>query len=497
MVWAVDALRLGESESVRGHLLFPEEAVGSKPGDKHFVAPWSLETLVNEALVHPSAKLKSKRLLNTRLWEAFATLYNTLNEIENSESLDDISESGLLDAMPRIAWRQFGWQSGYRDAQKMFRAWWLYNFPEANEYFLREHGVSVERFCYVGFAIAAQLLRFPAVRPTASLLDVGISDSERDAFFGLVLNPSAMARNRACKERAGRGPIAYKPSVLRRTPMIAISDGNGLEAFCPLPELLYLRFTDGLFYDLVGDDNLKRIIGERFESFVMEVTGHYLGGVCRLVPEGKYGPKGKRRATPDIRVVNDFDELRVVIECKSRRIPYKVRSSPNPFVENNEVYDDLVKGVVQIWRYMADVRREKADCNYTISADIVGVVLMLEPWLQMHAETIREIRERAISHCQKQPEIEAVDQIEIAFVAMDDWEYSIQKIGAREFLSALNRHASPKKHGYLLNSSIEELKQEDEPSIARYDYYGGISRLVSWWEVIDGRRVPKPLGHGE
>lgn len=291
MVWFVDALRNGKSERVKGHFEFPEKAVSAKPGEQHFVAPWTLETLVNEALVNPPADAHAKRLLNTKRWASFASIFNIVNEIEEAESLDGIIEAEILDAMPRIAWRQFGWQTGYRSAERFFRAWWLYNFSEANDFFLKKYGMSVERFCYVGFAVAALLIQFPSVRLDVNLSSVGVTDAERDAFIGAVSLSSADARRYARMQRAGKGQIAYKPSVLRRAPLITIQLGTVYECFCPIPDLLYLRFSDGLFYDMVGDGNLRRIVGERFEEHAFKVTNHYLGHSYQLLKEAKYGPK--------------------------------------------------------------------------------------------------------------------------------------------------------------------------------------------------------------
>lgn len=496
MVWAVDAVRMGEAERVKGRFQFPREAVGAKPGEQHFVAPWALETLVNEALVRHSAAADARRLLNTKLWASFATIFNLLSEIEDRESMDDIPELGILDALPRIGWRQFGWQIGYKTCDRLYRAWSLYNFREANEFFLKTYGVSVDRFCYVGFVVAALLNEFPAVDQDASLSKVGITDAERNAFFRMVSLPSTEARKRARAERAGKGQIAYKPSVLRRTPLIMIQNGSAPEAFCPITELLYRRITDGLFYDLIGDDNLRRIIGERFEDYVFQITNYYLSKKFQLLPESRYGPKSQQRATPDLRILNEKDELRAVVECKSRRIPFKVLSSPNPYLENEDIYDELVKGVIQIWTYVAEVRLGVADRNWIVSADVVGVVLTLEPWLQMHAQTIEAIRKRAALRIEENTNIEEIDQIEIAFVSMDEWEYALRRIDADGFLQALNDQASPRRHGFLLSSTVGEIIGRDNPSVTPFDYHDGISRLVSWWNDVRRNVVPEPPEHG-
>lgn len=494
MVWCVDAVRNGEPERVKGRLFFPKEVIGGKPGEGHFIAPWMLETLVNEALVHPAATNDSRRILNTKLWQSFALLFDLIREIEDLESLDDIPEMGILDAMARIGWRQFGWQIGYQNAQRFFRAWSLYNFPESNEYFLKTYGISVERFCYVGFAVAAQLTEYPAVRADTTLTDVGIADNERDAFFRIASLSSFDARKFARAERSGKGQMAYKPSVLRRAPMIEIKGDKVIEVFCPIPALLFLRITEGLFYDLIAEDNLKRIIGERFEGYAYEISNYYLGKRFQLLKEEKYGAKSKQRATPDLRIVDTEGRLQVIVECKARRIPFDVLSSPRPYLENKSSYADMVKGVIQIWRYVADVRQKNADANWCLSDDAVGVVLTLEPWFQMSSDTISMIRQRAAEECAQYPNVKEVDQIEIAFVAMSDWEHSIQRGVAENFLLALKNHVSSKKHGFLLSSSVDELKTKEDVEVDPYDYHAGIARFASWWDDVGNGRIPSPSG---
>jgi hypothetical protein len=491
MVWSADAIRLGEPERVKGRLTFPESAVGSSPGNDFFMGPWTLETLVNEALTHPPAPANPRRLLNTKLWQSFTSLFRLINDIEGAESLDDIPEGEILAAMPRIGWRQFGWQVGYKTASRMFRAWWLYNSPEANEHFEKKYGISLERFCFVAFGIAVQLAEYPAVRTDSQMTSVGISDAEREAAFSVIAKTSAEARKEARQVRAGKGQIAYKPSILRRWPLISIRTGDRVEAFCPIPTLLYLRFSDGLFYDLVGNDNVRRIIGERFESYAVEITKHYLGGQFQVLPEVGYGTKAQPAKTPDVRVVSQQNALRVVIECKARKIPFKVLSSPNPYLENEEIYDELIKGVCQIWRFISDVRRQAADKNWSISDDAVGLVLLLEPWLQMSSQTVDQITRAAKARCAVTPEIEEQDRIAVSFVAMDDWEYSLRQINAEGMVAALNKHAHPERFGYLLSSVIKDMASEFENPVEPYDYSGGINRVLPWMKDIDEGRFPR------
>lgn len=476
MIWAAESLRSGQADDAKRFLNFPEEAVAAKPGNRYFVAPWTLETLVNEALTHKSATATSRRYLNTSKWDGFAQKYNLLNEVENAESLDDIPEGGILDAMPRIGWRQFGWQSGYRSSRRYFRAWWLYNFKEANDYFQENYGITVEQFSFVGFGVAAQLVRFPAVKIDEDFQVVGISQAEQSAFFRLTTSSPSDARKRAIDLRSGTGQIAYKPSALRRKPLIEI----GQEAFCPLPDLLHLRVSDGIFYDLIGNDNLRRLVAERFETYAAEVTQHYVSPYT-IRTEENYGPRAKRLATPDLRIVNEQSELCVIVECKARRIPFRVMSSSNPFAENAEIYADLVKGVLQVWRYVSDVRRGSADAKWSLADDAIGVVLMLEPWLQMHNDAVKEVLQAAERETAKYTEILATDRIPIAFVAIDDWEFSIRRVNVSGFLRALAIHAKEDRAGFMLDSSVKSIASEHAPSVSEYDYWAALSKVTNWW----------------
>lgn len=484
-VWSVENLRRGTPEVASRFLRFPRDAVSANPGTPYFIAPWTLETLINEALVNQSASPNTRRYLDTSRWESFARLYNLVNDIENSESLDDIPDSGIVDAVPRIGWRQFGWQTGYQSSQRYFRAWWLYNFSEASEFFQESYGITVERFGFVGFAVASQLISHPAVKIDAKLHEIGIKEEERDAFFKLVSLGETEAKKEARAQRRGRGQIAYKPSLLRAWPMIEV----GGEAFCPLPELLHLRVSDGIFYNLVGSDDLRRIIAERFEAYVAEVTQHYMPGF-RILKETQYGPRSRSRATPDLRITTNKNEICAIIECKARRIPFKVMSSPDPYIEHEDIYTELVKGVIQVWRYVSDLRTGSADDDWPFNEGVVGVVLMLEPWLQMHAGTIRKILDAAAVDRGKYPDIAEEDQIPIAFVAVDDWEYSIRQTDADGFIRALSLHATADKAGYLLDSSVQEIKAEHGPSVGDYDYRAGIARVTDWWADLEQGRVP-------
>jgi len=490
MIWSANSLREGRGAQVGGRLSFPNDAVAAEPGSEKFIAPWTLETLVNEALVSSTQRNDRQKIIDTRSWATFTAFYNLINAIEDAESLDDIKEGEIIDALPRIAWRQFSWQRGFVASDRFYRAWYLYNFAEANEHMILSHGISVERFCYVGFAIASQLINFPAVRLDTTVSTVGIKDEERDAFFALASVPLAKARKLAALIRGQSGQIAYKPSLLRTYPLLTINSGDQLEAFCPLPPLLHLRYTDGLFYDLVSNDNVRRIVSQRFEAYVCDITGHYFNTNFQVLGETEYGPPARRRATPDIRLIDNDEKVHAIVECKARRLPFRVLAAAKPIETNPDAFSDIIKGVIQIWRYASDLRRKVTGESFHLSNRATGVVLTLDPWVEMYPNVIAQIIQEARKSCTGVPEIETCDQIPISFITIDDWEYCLRNIDAPGFLGSLEAHARPERAGYMLSFSVAELDYVSD-AVEPFDYRSKLSNLVPWWGDLSAQRIPK------
>ncbi len=495
LVWAASSLR---DEELAGRpdrfLEFPQEAVGADFNNSFFIQPWVLETLVNEALFYPSAPSILSHVVDMTNWANFSNLYNSLNNLEDSESQLDIPEGEILAALPRITWRQFSWQIGYKSSQRFFRALWLYSFPEANDYFTEHYGISVDRFCFVGFTVATIARLEPKFERNISFLqEFNISEDELRAFFALTSISSKKARDWARTHRSYDGPAAYKPSLLREKPIIRISRGNPdqFNAYCPFHELIFLRINDGLFQDFVQDDNMKRMIAERFESYVALVTTHYFGYELQVLEEGTYGTRKSQRKTPDLRIVAHDNCLKAIVECKARRIPFRVLSSPNPFVENRETFEDLVKGVVQIWRYASDVRQGIVDTDLSINRNTIGVVLSLEPWLQVSVDTIDAIRNAAKEACLKHSNIEEIDQIPVSFVDVEDWERSMRKTDPTGVFKALKELSRRDRAGYALDTTIDSHTDAETCPVEAFDYRGRISDLASWWGDLMNGDIPK------
>ncbi|WP_242098616.1 hypothetical protein [Sphingomonas sp. CROZ-RG-20F-R02-07] len=263
MVWAVDALQNGRSEEALRHLYaVPAEDFT----DRNAVRGWELETLANEVL--SNLKNPHYRLFDTQRWESIANLVNVLRRLENAEYGARRGNVPILREMYRIGNRQFEWQRGFFDIPQFYRHTFIYGQGDSAEYFRATHGIDIADMGLMGFALLAAFSDQPIYDRRGDLGLIGIAPDVRERVLARLTAPVADMRALATQVRANGADTAYRPSVLRRYPLISAGHGRRM-LHAPLPQLIAARVTSGLFYDVVdGGGPLRADYGHRFEGAV-------------------------------------------------------------------------------------------------------------------------------------------------------------------------------------------------------------------------------------
>jgi hypothetical protein len=186
-------------------------------------------------------------------------------------------EFNVLGEMHRIAQRQFHWQRGYFNMPQFYRYAYLYAQGECGGYFQDKFGIPITEFNFVGFALFTQSRRTPWIERTITLQELGLTEDLMKRALPLLLVSADKARKETNKivdqvtVKHGRPiPTAYLPSILRRYPLISVKEDS--ESFiAPIPEVLLMRVTSGLYYDLIpGGQALLNDASERFEQYVAD-----------------------------------------------------------------------------------------------------------------------------------------------------------------------------------------------------------------------------------
>lgn len=465
MSWALEAIRTERSQYSQRLLPFPGDPRDHKIGKPFFIAPWNIDAIINEKLVLPS--YAAQRQLNLRAWPGVVKLMNTYNGLANVDGHTDILPGGIIAALPRLFWPQYNWQLGYDNNMRIGRAWHVYATPQGKSAFLRKHSVELEDFLKVSFTAYVATMAHPAVK--ISYFDaLGLSRATVLNCLSIISASLSEQANFAKEIRNDRLPRDFKRSVVKERPLFWDVSNRERRYYVPSREMLLLRITDGLYYDIVSDDDARRTSGEYFEDLAYQALKHY-SDTTETVERDKPTPYGR---SADLFITDNDGENGLIVECKTRRIPQRVLSSPNPWEDCKDDFDDIIKGIVQIWRthlaLYAGGRR-----------DMVGMVLQYEPWTIMGNAFIQQLFDAAHRMAQRLS-IPESSRIPVALVGYPDFENCLRFYNLSAIISGVRMSAEERFHGYQLSGVVSEYSERMKKKLV-LNYPAIASAAVPWW----------------
>lgn len=408
---------------------FPSRLISSEITTEDRIYEWELETLVNECIRLPrrgAPYVQLHRKNDPRNYAAFRNAAGILRELENSEYGN--SQYPVLKEMQRIAARQFEWQSGWHNRILLYRAAKLFTHPLLEARIQLRTGFSANELTYAGFAFWAINQSHLLVDQSINLNEAFLSDDMRDAAVTVFSMSMDQAVDEARVLRSKWPLIAYRPSILRRHPIIRLqSDPSKL--VCPLPELIFNRVTQGLYFDVVSDEGaIRDALGESFENYVADLLN--IGG-AKFDREFEFKLKKNLHRSPDF-MIKTGDAIRVLLECKCSKLTFGAAYEDNP--EQHQGYRDLAKGVFQIWRHVSRIRLGSVAGR--LANDVVGSVLTLDDWLVGSRPALLHVLNQAKRMCvESKEQISTRDQIPVIFTRCRDLELRVFSTAANESLA--------------------------------------------------------------
>ncbi len=476
LVSAVVAAQSGNQKALAVMRDLPPEAVGAELGSPYHIPLWSLETLINELLATPKAKgfgIGRTRVLNAEMFQTLRALHGLLNKLENAEDGIFLEKHDVFNEMARIVQRQFPWQRGFMNAPHLYRSMLLYGTGSAREHFEASAGISLSDFVKTGACMSGALKNNGWVHRQRNLSEIGISPDVREATLRKLAIPHAEARHLAARMRKGHRHTAYRPSILRDFPIIAFGErGERLRA--PIPELIMYRYTSGLYLDVVqGGSAVWTDIGTRFEGYVLEYLQAMMSPY-EVIGEQVYGPKKARHRTPDV-LISGTDGIVAAIECKAKRMSFDARYADDPIASASVGFDELAKGMFQIWRFFSHARRGLTG-DVTVARSCRGVIVTADSWLTMASRLAEQVIAIAMAMADAEGDIDEGDRREIAFCPIDDVEYALQHGTADSFLDACCEVSSGEKKGFMLSVAHAATRDQQRD----YPFKDRIADVLPW-----------------
>lgn len=467
LAWSIEALQNNRSKCALRYSDFPGEVSEYDFGGSRFLPPWEVEYLLNYRLTLGHEFLQDSRRLDLSAWSAVAKLFNTYRGLSNVQSVKDFAGNEILSAMPRTFWPQYDWQIGFENSRRLGRAWFLYATPEGKSAFYKKHSVQLEAFLRSAFAFYVLTTEHPTFNITGLGLEK-IGGASLSSVVRLIGGDLKLQTTNAKENYSGDLPLECQRSAVRERPLFVAKHRGALTVFVPLRALLLLRITDGLYYDVVSDGDAQRAAGQRFEELCAKLLDHYFGKECAIEPE-KPTSYGK---SADLFCFDRCSDLGFIVECKGRRLPQRILTSANPWKDFEIDFDDVVKGIVQIWRTHSELFSNT-------DKEMVGVVLLNSPWTILGNAFLDKLYEKA-HRMADSFSISGESRIKVALNDFADFEKCLAQYNIKEIHVGVSQMADRTHHGYLLSSVVRENGCQAEQRKG-FDYYSIASESVSWW----------------
>jgi hypothetical protein len=353
----------------------------------------------------------------------------------------------------------------------------LYADGAADEYLRENHGLGVSELSLAGFALYAVLQSVVAIQGSPSLPEIGLTSETYELAKTLISQPMEEARERARRTRNSKQSTAYRPSVLRRYPIITVDKVRDI-SMAPLPQLILKRVTSGISFDLFGaPDTVYKEISHRFETYCSGLLTAIFPGYV-VSGDFKYG--GNR--TPDVLITRN-QEIHLVVECKSTGMTYDARFGEITTERVEDKISDIGKGIFQIWRFFSHLRRGIVR-NNTSYSESFGMVVTLDDWFTMSRRLITRMFENAQKRCDSSgEEILPCDKRPIVLAWIEDIEYIQRACSEAQALDVLRAAHSKEYRMWHLPGVVDKLLADSKA----YSPYAFEQEFVeqSWWKKIE------------
>lgn len=486
MIWAVRALQSGNERAAARFIEYPKEAATDRIWGEYAVYPWELETFVTSLLTTPKDRPRQGRhhVSNCTNFASATLLTNSLRDMEGAEYILKSRPEDIMEEMYRIGQRQFSWQRG-PTTEELYRFAYVYGQGACTDYFEQTIGLTVSEFQCLSLALFGVLRGKPwADAPDPKVL--GLSKEKMGRALELLSTPLVNARqmavqlNREAATRLGRPlRIAYMPSLLRRKPIIRV-DRNRPTFIAPLPDLIMVRATAGLYYDIrQGPKDLLTEANARFEDYIRSLVMAYLPEL-QAFKGTAYGPKGRQIDPPDC-LVRDGEQVVLAIECKTTKLTFEAQFAENPEVVAAQGFDQIAKGIFQLWRFFSHARR-KIYVDEAVSPEALGVVLTMDGWMQM-AKGLRDTAlARARDLAALDPNITEADMRRVVFASVQEINDTLAQTKKQDFFSVLVHATTDKYEGY----GLPEVARDSGVTLIRKAYPMDVAALIPWWDKLKG-----------
>jgi hypothetical protein len=342
----------------------------------------------------------------------------------------------------------------------VFRAYHIYGVPDIAPMVERAIGLPVPVIFMLALILGGAAIRGPYTSPVQDYSAFGVSDEMRDAFFQRIASVPQGIRAELCAVQRFDEAWQYTWNALERYPLIHVDVDGTRGLCCPLPDFLFRRVTEGLFYDLVGSDpRFGDCYGRAFQNYVGKVLGEVFADErFALESERPYSVRKQLRHGVDWIVSDGTGNL--FLECKARRMAQPAKEVVDSHALEVSI-DDLACAVVQHYRNIDDAVQGVSAWR-TNGLPIYPVVITYEDWYLFTPRVIERlnvaVRRQLLDKGLSSDLPETMPFMVTSIAEFEKAGQAIAKIGIKRFCTArgIDEHRHFKLSGFAEVAFPEE-----------------------------------------
>ncbi|WP_198169894.1 hypothetical protein [Burkholderia pseudomallei] len=387
---------------------------------------WELHTLCREVLLNANG---SENTLSTA--NGFIKMISHIRRISEGISERTVnSGNDALNALHALIHQQARWQYS-RDEARLFRAYHIYNDHELAPIFEQAAGISVRDMFLLAIAMAGSGTRQAGTNASQDYSAFGISQGARDRFFSMTGTTLVKIRRQLEELQRDDEGWEFTWNALEATPFVNLDDNKTPMYWCPLPQLLLRRITEGLFYDLVRGVKTHNIkygneYGHAFERYVGRVIREIFDdGKFSITSEQPYKVKKAEKHGVDWIISDSTGNL--FIECKTRRMKQDAKETSNGESLNKSL-DELAEAVVQLYANIDDAI--KGISKWVPNGlPVYPIVVTYEDWYLLTPQVVEKLNEYVRSRLEEKELPRALVETMPFFVtSINEFEMAAQDI---------------------------------------------------------------------
>jgi hypothetical protein len=360
---------------------------------------WELAILAKELLI----LAPETSTVDLRSWKHFSAAVNKLRNLDNaiSERYEKLFREHIFVEMHRIAHHQFWWQRTLRMDSEVARYLKIFGSPDLDAILRERVGLGAHALYSIGLAVTGHFLTESELVTPLTFNLSAVTAEQIELFFNRYSMPLAEMRElcRDCESFDENFIYAFNPLV--QYPIVSYASAGQTRLVAPVPRFLIRRFTEGVYYDVLGSPGFDAAFGDSYQRYVGEaLMAVNAEGRLVILPEAEYLMGRDRKRTCDWIASDDSGDL--FIECKTKRLRVDAKIALSDLSHREAELSKLAEFAVQIYKTLVHAQEGQYPHWQPRGLPLYPIIVTLEEWHAFGHKLDAEVESRIRSEFRTQ-----------------------------------------------------------------------------------------------